>query len=471
MPRDDRTKQAFEMIEEGVKDVFSSENFKNYLSCLSKFHSYSLNNTLLILSQNPQASLVAGYNSWAENFNRHVNKGEKAIKILAPYDRTVKVMVDKKDADGNVMVDAYGNAEQEEIQRKMTSFMVVNVFDISQTSGDPLPSLMERDLTGSSLEVEALIDSIVECSEIPVSFKLEVNDQVLKDGAKGYFDNTGNKIVVKVDMDEKQIAKTLAHEYAHSLIHKDTDKPRYQREIEAEALAFVICDHFGIDTSDYSFTYVAAYASEHPEELKKILLDIHSNAHEIIEMIEPVFEQKLLKAKQEHSYEAPQGDEIQTSVERKNYVLLEKFALPILAGDAYYMKLSCPGMMDLHVEKIEDDRIALSHYYKQNGDMMADPDMEFTFDTANRLLIAETYQQDNLSYFVTAEDSMETAQDLNYFASDWLQNIQNNRYRIREIGLEGKNLNTEDSYKDLKNFCSNYGLTKMVDKRREGVER
>ena len=154
------------MIEQGVKDVFSSDNFRNYLSFLSKFHTYSLNNMILIMSQYPEATLVAGYNSWSKNFNRHVNKGERAIKILAPYEYKNNVLVDKRDAVGNLVIDKDGNVEQEEKERKMIGFMVVNVFDVAQTSGEPLPELDNRELTGSSGEIKALIESIQEICEM-----------------------------------------------------------------------------------------------------------------------------------------------------------------------------------------------------------------------------------------------------------------------------------------------------------------
>ena len=313
LPRDDRTKEAFEMIEQGVKDVFSSDNFRNYLTFLSKFHTYSLNNMILIMSQYPEATLVAGYNSWSKNFNRHVNKGEKAIKILAPYEIKNKVQVDKLDENGNVVLDKDGNVEQEEKERKMIGFMVVNVFDVAQTSGEPLPELDTRELTGSSGEIRALIESIQEICEIPIEFKAMESDSILLNGAKGYYDKSADKIVVSSSMDDKQIVKTLAHEYSHSRLHKETDKPQFQREVEAESLAFVICDHFGIDTSDYSFTYVAAYASEHPDELKQILLDIHASAHEIIEKIDPIYEKKLMEINQENQYQPPVGDKIPSS--------------------------------------------------------------------------------------------------------------------------------------------------------------
>ena len=460
MPRDDRTKEAFEMIEQGVRDVFSSDNFKQYLSFLSKFHTYSLNNMILIMSQYPEATLVAGYNTWSKSFNRHVNKGEKGIKILAPYEVKSKVLVDKKDADGNVMLDSNGNVEQEEKERKTISFMIVNVFDVAQTSGEPLPELDTRELTGSSKEITALIDSIREVCEIPIEMKETGADSVLQNGAKGYYNKLKDMIVVSADMDDKQVVKTLAHEYAHSLLHKQTEKPQFQREVEAESLAFVICDHFGIDTSDYSFTYVAAYASENPDKLKEILLNIHSEAHEIIEKIEPVFQEKL-RSEPVTEIHLPDG------LAKANYEKLEKLAKPILEGEASYMKLSSPAMMDLHIEKVLEDKLVLAHYFKENGDLVPDPRMEVIFDPEDRFVMADTYEQFALGYFQSANDSEMSAEEMNRFLGEWLTHADKCQYRIREVHAGDMVYTSQDTPKELKQFCSNYGMARMVEKKKE----
>lgn len=302
--QDEKTKQAFSMIEQGVKDVYSSESFKQYLSCLSKFHSYSLNNTLLILSQKPEASLVAGYRAWQTNFNRHVNKGEKGLMILAPVTTKEDRLMNKHDENGNVILDESGNPIQEMRVVKLTHFKTTTVFDISQTSRDPLPSLV-HDLTGSSNEVKAIIQTIQSVCTIPIEFKTETEDLSFMTGAKGYYSPRKDKIVINKDLEDLQTAKTLIHEYAHSILHKETDKNQSQREIEAESLAFVICDHFGIDTSEYSFGYIASYANKDYSELKSILVNIQSKAHEMIELIEPVFKENLHMLEKENQYITP----------------------------------------------------------------------------------------------------------------------------------------------------------------------
>ena len=449
---DEKTKQAFEMIEQGVKDVYSSDSFKRYLSCCSKFHNYSLNNTLLILAQKPDASLVAGYRSWQANFNRHVDKGEKGLMILAPVTYKEDRLINKVDENGNVELDEAGSPIQEQRQVNVTRFKTTTVFDISQTSGDPLPSLI-HDLTGSNNEAKAIIQSVQSICTILIEFKTETEDLNLMTGAKGYYSPKEDKIVINKDLEDLQIAKTLIHEYAHSILHKQTDKNQSQREIEAESLAFVICDHFGIDTSEYSFGYIASYANKDYSELKSILVNIQSKAHEMIELIEPVFKENLHMLEKENQYITPvemeelnhdivlkiasvmekykeivSDSNITTSdihetidqeisnlltdnkeyrvqdhlyqnnevyqfalhsacydafmneefdpkqswfmdhlIERRNYELFEKIASPLLTNSAYYMKYGTPNYMDLNIEIIGDDRLAMAHNYVLNG--------------------------------------------------------------------------------------------------------
>ena len=456
----EKTKQAFEMIEQGVKDVYSSDSFKQYLSCLSKFHNYSLNNTLLILAQKPNASLVAGYRSWQINFNRHVDKGEKGLMILAPVTYKEDRLMNKVDENGNVELDESGSPIQEQRQVNITRFKTTTVFDISQTSGEPIPSLIHN-LTGSSHESRAIIQSVQSICTIPIEFKIETEDLNLMTGAKGYYSPSKDKIVINKDLEDLQIAKTLIHEYAHSLLHKQTNKDQNQREIEAESLAFVLCNHFGLDTSEYSFGYIASYANKDFDELNSILNNIQSTAHEMIEQLEPVFKEKLHMIEIKNKYITPLEMEqmnhdimiqvsslmkqykdalddpnvstsdihemvdqqiydvinskpefsdqaflfgnnhdyyqalrtvcfeaftnqnfdtsknwfIENSIEHRNYELFEQIAQPLLTHDAYYMKYTTPGFMDLNVEIIDDDRFAMAHNYELNGDLMADPDI------------------------------------------------------------------------------------------------
>ena len=459
MEQQNKTQKAFERIEQGVKDVYTSDNFKQYLKMLTKFHDYSLNNTILILSQKPDATLVAGYNSWKENFHRHVNIGEKAIQILAPYQVTVKI----KDFDSNNInnLDEESSIENTEDKTiKITRFRPVNVFDISQTDGQPLPSLV-HELQGTSEEIKAIIASIQEISSIEIKYIPTYEDETLLAGAKGYYHKGDDYIVVDDNLEDLQKCKTLIHEFAHSLLHKQTDKNSNQREIEAESLAFVICDYFGIDTSDYSFGYIASYANGDIEEMKNILNEIQTNAHEIIERLEPVYKEKL----QELSSSLPL--QIDYDLARRNYENLYKIAKPLLDGDAHYMRFSTKEYMDLIIENIGDNKIAMAHFYELNDDLMADPDIEFVVDHENKYLIADSFQQDNLAYFERANDNPIIINDLNDFTSNWLSNIKAAHYKIEEIYTEDAQYNMSENPKELKQYCKEHGVMNIVRKEKE----
>ena len=547
MTKEEKTKQAFEMIEQGVKDVYSSDNFRKYLSCCSKFHSYSLNNTLLILAQKPDATLVAGYNAWQRNFNRHVDKGESGLIILAPVTSKITQLMDKADEDGNPILDENGDPIKEERVINQLRFTTTTVFDISQTSGEPLPSLIHN-LTGSSDEILAFIDSVKNICTIPIDYHSPSKDAVLAGGAKGYYSIAEDRIVLNMELEDMQIAKTLIHEYSHSILHKKTDKDSDQREIEAESLAFVLCDHFGIDTSDYSFGYIASYAAQDEAKLKTILSNIQSTAHEMIDKLEPLFVENLKKRTMVHEYITPvemdkmandivinvvnelkandnpglddsliyQNIEssiysyfdankeamkiqehlynnhtdfkrdlkqaiykalnnpsynpetghpfIDDSIERRNYEQFEAIAAPLLSGDACYIKYGTPHFMDLNVEIIDDNRYAMSHNYVLNGDLMADPDVEFTVDKDNRLLYPESYQQDNLQFYQRVDKDPVAAHQLNEFMDEWLNNIQENQYKVKAVYTEEQVI---ENAIDIRKFCKENNLANMAPKVKE----
>ena len=547
MTKEEKTKQAFEMIEQGVKDVYSSDNFRKYLSCCSKFHSYSLNNTLLILAQKPDATLVAGYNAWQRNFNRHVDKGERGLIILAPVTSKITQLMDKADEDGNPILDENGDPIKEERVINQLRFTTTTVFDISQTSGEPLPSLIHN-LTGSSDEILAFIDSVKNICTIPIDYHSPSKDAVLAGGAKGYYSIAEDRIVLNMELEDMQIAKTLIHEYSHSILHKKTDKDSDQREIEAESLAFVLCDHFGIDTSDYSFGYIASYAAQDEAKLKTILSNIQSTAHEMIDKLEPLFVENLKKRTMVHEYITPvemdkmandivinvvnelkandnpglddsliyQNIEssiynyfdrnkeamkiqehlynnhtdfkrdlkqaiykalnnpsynpetghpfIDDSIERRNYEQFEAIAAPLLSGDACYIKYGTPHFMDLNVEIIDDNRYAMSHNYELNGDLMADPDVEFTVDKDNRLLYPESYQQDNLQFYQRVDKDPVAAHQLNEFMDEWLNNIQENQYKVKAVYTEEQVI---ENANDIRKFCKENNLANMAPKVKE----
>ncbi len=285
-----KVKEIADKLEEGLKELFNSEKYKSYLSTMSKFHNYSVNNTLLIALQRPDASLVAGYQAWQRNFNRHVNKGEKGIRILAPAPYKIKEERDKLDpVTGEVMLDKDGMPQTEEVEVKIPAFRAVSVFDVKQTSGEPIPELEAKELLSTVEGYDDFIKAITHVAPVPVSFEDIPGD------SKGFFSPTEKRIAVQEGMSESQTLKTMVHETAHSMLHdkevnKDILTPakdRNTKEVEAESIAYTVCQHFGIDTSEYSFGYIAGWSSGRDmKELKSSLDTIRRTASELITGIE-----------------------------------------------------------------------------------------------------------------------------------------------------------------------------------------
>ncbi|MFR8070417.1 MAG: ArdC-like ssDNA-binding domain-containing protein [Clostridium sp.] len=289
----DRVKEITDQLEEGIANLFESDAFKQYLTTLSKFHNYSLNNTLLIAMQKPDATLVAGYTAWQKQFGRQVQKGEKAIKILAPTPYKKKVNVEKQDPNtGEVLRNPDGTAQTEIQEVMQPAFKIVNVFDISSTEGKELPTIGVDELLGDVNQYENFMNALKASCPVPISF------EQIDSGAKGYYHQTEQRIALQEGMSEVQTVKTLIHEMAHQKLHAvnpTTKEPvgekgnqtRHAKEVEAESVAFTVCQHFGIDTSDYSFAYVAGWShGKETPELKASLNTIRQAASEMITTIE-----------------------------------------------------------------------------------------------------------------------------------------------------------------------------------------
>jgi hypothetical protein len=300
--RYDRIKEITDQLEQGIQELFDSERYKTWLTTMSRFHDYSLNNTLLIALQKPDATLVAGYSTWKNQFGRQVQKGEKAIRILAPTPYKQRIEKEKLDPDTRMPLrDKDGKPVTETQEILHTAFKVVNVFDVSQTEGRDLPTLGVDELSGEVRDFDLFFEALKRVCPVPIELTK------IEGGAKGYFHLQENRIAIKKGMSQLQTAKTAVHEMAHQKLHslkqqgekkEGSRLTRNAKEVEAESVAFTVCQRFGLDTSDYSFAYIAGWSQgKDTPELKASLRTIRQASAELIDAIEE--QMQLLQKEQE----------------------------------------------------------------------------------------------------------------------------------------------------------------------------
>ena len=262
----EKLKEITDRLEQGISELFESERYKEYLRVMSKFHNYSFNNTLLIAMQKPDASLVAGFSAWKNQFHRNVIKGQKGIKIIAPSPFKIKQEVEKKDPRTNKpVIGKDGKPVTEEKEITIPAYKVVSVFDVSQTEGRELPDIAVNELTGDVERYKDFFAALEKTSPVPVGF------EKIEGGSHGYYHLEEKRIAIDEGMSQLQTLKTAIHEIAHAKLHdidlnapEDKQQPRVDRrtrEVEAESVAYTVCQHYGLDTSDYSFGYVAGWSS------------------------------------------------------------------------------------------------------------------------------------------------------------------------------------------------------------------
>ena len=328
-----QVREITDKLEQGIKELFESERFKEYLRTMSKFYNYSFNNTLLIAMQKPEATYVAGYTSWQRNFDRQVMKGEKGIKILAPAPYKAQEEREKIDPlTQKPVIGADGKAVTETVEVLRPAFKVVSVFDVSQTDGKELPDIIVDELKGTVENYEAFFDALRQESPVPISF------EDIPGGAKGFFSPVESRIAIQEGMSEIQTVKTAIHEIAHAKLHAvkpdekaapEDKKDRHTKEVEAESVAYTVCQRYGIETSDYSFGYIAGWSSgKETKELKSSLDTIRKTAAEMIEGIDAKL--KVLLA------EKAQSAEMEVEAPVKEAVPEEKPEVPIYRETANY---------------------------------------------------------------------------------------------------------------------------------------
>ena len=312
----DRMKEITDKLETGIMDLFESDRFQAYLDTMARFHNYSFNNTILIAMQGGQ--LVAGYNKWRDEFHRNVKKGEKGIKIFAPAPYKVKKEVPKLDEQGQPVKDKDGNTVTEQKEIQVPAFKIVSVFDVSQTEGEPLPSLGVEELAGDVERYQDFFKALEQTSPVPMAF------EDIPGGSHGYYHLTEKRIAIQENMSELQTLKTAIHEIAHAKLHAiDPEAPAAEqqnrpdsrtREVQAESVAYTVCQHYGLDTSDYSFGYVAGWSSgKDLKELRASLETIRATAHELITTIDghlaELQQQRQAQQEQTPAQEQPQAAE------------------------------------------------------------------------------------------------------------------------------------------------------------------
>ena len=352
-----RVQELTDKLEQGLQDLFNSDSYRNYLSTMSKFHNYSFNNTLLIAMQKPDATLVAGYKAWQKNFERHVNKGEKAIRILAPAPYKIKEERDKIDpVTQELLLDKDGNPQKEEVEITIPAFRAVSVFDVAQTDGKPIPELAAKELLSDVEGYQDMIRAVEAISPVPIELEEIAGD------SKGYYDREAKRIAVQENMSESQTLKTMIHEVAHSKLHsKEVEqdeqmrKDRNTKEVEAESIAYTVCQHFGVDTSDYSFGYIAGWSSgRDTKELRASMDTIQRTASELITGIE------------EQLQELQRNREVSQEQTKESILLIQNTDLSEFSLlDVYGMDR--PELMQALSEMTDDDKLSIQAYLESRG--------------------------------------------------------------------------------------------------------
>ena len=319
----EKLKEITDRLEQGITELFDSERYREYLRVMSKFHNYSFNNTLLIAMQKPDASLVAGFSAWKNNFGRNVIKGQKGIKIIAPSPYKVKQEMKKIDPHTQQpIIGKDGKPVTEEKEITIPAYKVVSVFDVSQTEGKELPDIAVDELTGDVERYRDFFAALEKTSPVPIGF------EQIPGSSHGYYHLEDKRIAIQEGMSELQTLKTAIHEIAHAKLHdidlnapENEQQPRVDRrtrEVEAESVAYTVCQHYGLDTSDYSFGYVAGWSSGRElSELKNSLETIRSAAAEIINSIDETLAELSKAQDKEQTAGQEQPDKEETAAQEQ----------------------------------------------------------------------------------------------------------------------------------------------------------
>ena len=424
----DRLKEITDRLEQGILEVFESERYKEYLRVMSKFHHYSFNNTMLIALQKPDASLIAGFSAWKNTHGRTVKKGEKGIRIIAPAPFKVKQEMEKLDPKTNMpLVGADGNAITEEKEITIPAYKVVSVFDVSQTEGKELPSIGVDELTGDVSQYEDFFTALKKASPVPIVL------EHIEGSAHGYYHLAEKRIAIDDNMSELQTLKTAIHEIAHAKLHDiDLNAPKEEkenhpnqrtREVEAESVAYTVCQHYGLDTSDYSFGYVAGWSSgKELSELKGSLETIRLAASELIDSIDGHFKE-LQRAKENELAEKDAEPFLQEEKQETAYLLENGNYLYIQTCETCYdYTLYQPDFTDLDggqldnpeisIEKARDEILKMHELSGQGLTELSIDDFEKMQEEASQ----EKESEIQVRYYPINEAAAKRAKEMNSFS-------------------------------------------------------
>ena len=424
----DRLKEITDRLEQGILEVFESERYKEYLRVMSKFHHYSFNNTMLIALQKPDASLIAGFSAWKNSHGRTVKKGEKGIRIIAPAPFKVKQEMEKLDPKTNMpLIGADGKAVTEEREITIPAYKVVSVFDVSQTEGKEIPSIGVDELTGDVSQYEDFFTALKKASPVPIAL------EHIEGSAHGYYHLAEKRIAIDDNMSELQTLKTAIHEIAHAKLHDiDLNAPKEEkenhpnqrtREVEAESVAYTVCQHYGLDTSDYSFGYVAGWSSgKELSELKGSLETIRLAASELIDSIDGHFKElqrarenelseketelPLQEEKQETSYLLENGNYlyIQTCETGYDYTLYQPDFTDLDGGQLYNPEIS--------IEKARDEILKMHELSGQELKEIPIDDFEKMQEEASQEMDVSV----QVKYYPIHEAAAKRAKEMNSFS-------------------------------------------------------
>jgi len=450
-----QVKEIAERLEQGVKELFESDKYKAYLKTMSRFPRYSTRNTLLIHMQMPEATHVAGYRAWEKDFGRYVMKGERGIRIFAPKPFTVKKEQQVVDPDTNKpILGSDGLPLTEEVEKQYARYRVVYVFDVSQTDGKPLPSLVE-DLTGDVRHYELFMDTLRAVSPLPIVFEALDPDT---DGVCRY----GNNIAIREGMSEIQTVSAAIHEIAHARLHDinslreqdETVKPKDRRtkEVEAESVSYAVCQYYGIETGANSFGYLAEWSkSRELKELNASLDTIRKAAADLIEGIDKHF---LAFAKErgiDLTVDIPtpetatepnvQRNDRETSLEHQIYNKFADLFPQFMSGEYSSLRLEAEYAKPLVLEWVFGDLISIAHSYELNGEPAYEPRVFLSVNREQQTLTASSFElseppRNDIVYQEAGKPDVAMQQNINSFTSQWLDRAAVQGFKPVEATIE-----------------------------------